>query len=124
MPMTISQLDEAFIIRVYGMTPTPPNTPGVDGILPDGRKVEIKSWSGERPRLGKMKPTETLAEAVDRLLRADLYALVAVDDKGKYVAWFDKESMRAFCLATMKVSRESTARGGTPVARFGRKPTR
>jgi hypothetical protein len=122
--MTISQLDEAFIIRIYGMTPTPPNTQGVDGILPDGRTVEIKSWSGERPRLGKMKPDETIAEALDRLLRADLYALVAVDEQGKYVAWYDKESMRQFCLATMRVSREASSRGGTPVARFGRKPTR
>jgi hypothetical protein len=122
--MTISQMDEAMVIRMYGMTPTPPNTQGMDGILPDGRTVEIKSWSGERPRLGKMKIGESVKEALDRLLRADLYALVAVDDKGKYIAWFTKETMRTFCLNTIKISRESSSRGGTPVARFSRKPIR
>ena len=122
--LTISQLDEVMVLRMVGATPTPPNTPGVDGILPNGSKLEIKSWSGNRPRLGKMKDGETLAEAVNRLLRADVYALVAVDDRGKYVHFMDKASMKAFCLSTMKVSREASSRGGTPVARFGRKPSR
>lgn len=122
---TIAMLDEAMVLRMTGAKPTANNTPGVDGILPNGLRLEIKSFSGSgRPSLGSMKDTETLEDAVKRLLVADVYALVAVDANGKYVHFMDHDAMLTFALGATGITRKASKRGGGRKVRFSRKPSR
>lgn len=122
---TTAFADETLVLNALNATPTAQNVRGIDGYLPNGSTVEVKSWStGNRPSIGSMLDGETREDALKRMLVADIYALVAVDENGKYILVISHNEMLAFALQTAQLTRKASKRGGGMKVRMGRKPSR